>query len=79
MTIQVETERLPASWASALVNDDWSGYSEEECEQIQHYVANELAGLWCVSVEDDESFQQAPSYAPWLLAGTYATYVFHAS
>ena len=77
MTIQIETERLPAYWASALVNDDWSGYTEEDCEQIQHYAANELAGLECVNVEDDESFQLAPSYAPWLLAGTYATFVFY--
>lgn len=70
------TERLPSHWASALINDDWTGYSEEECEALQSFIANELNGLHCVGVEEDSSFQQAPSYYRWLLAGDYSTFTF---
>ena len=78
------TERLPSHWASALINDDWTGYSEEECEYLQSFIANELNGLHCVGVEDDSSFQLAPTYYRWLpglngfqpLAGDYSTFTF---
>ena len=69
-------ERLPSHWASALINDDWTGLEEEECEGLQSFIANELNGLNCVDVEGDSSFQLAPSYWPWLLAGHYSTFIF---
>ena len=73
---ETTTERLPSHWASALINGDWSSYSEEECEGLQSFIANELNGLDCIDVADDASFQQAPSYYRWLLAGDYSTFTF---
>ena len=74
--MQLTEERLPAHWASVLINDDWTGLDEQECEGLQSFIANELHGLQCVDVADDVSFQSAPSYYPWLLAGDYATFTF---
>ena len=74
--MEITTERLPSHWASALINDDWTGYSEGECEYLQGFIANELAGLICVDVADDSSFQQAPSYYSRMLAGEYSTFTF---
>ena len=74
--MQTTEERLPSHWASALINGDWSGYSEEECEGLLSFIANELNGLNCVDVKNDSSYQLPPSYYPWLLAGDYSTFVF---
>lgn len=30
---------LPSSWACALVNRDWSGYSKEEIKEIKEWMA----------------------------------------
>ena len=73
-------ERLPSHWASALVNDDWSGYDDEEIAQIRELL--QFSGLdkyFCSNVADDSSFQQCPSY--WspsygLLADDYSTFTF---
>ena len=70
------TERLPSHWAPALINGDWTGYSEEEEEYLQGFIANELAGLICVDVADDSSFQQAPSYYTRMKAGNFSTFTF---
>ncbi|GAB2750454.1 hypothetical protein GCM10027019_31400 [Melaminivora jejuensis] len=34
---------LPSSWASALINNDWSGYDQDEVAQIKTWVKK--AGL----------------------------------
>ena len=73
---ETTTERLPSHWASALINDDWSGYSEQECETLQSFIANELNGLDCIGVADDAEFQLAPTYYRCLLAGDYSTFTF---
>ena len=74
--METTTERLPSHWAAVLINDDWTGLEEEECEALQSFVANELNGLWCVDVADDASFQLAPSYYRRLKAGDYSTFTF---
>ena len=74
--MQLTEERLPSHWASALVNDDWTGYDAAEIEDIQMFLINELDGLRCLDVSDDSSYQLAPSYYPWLLAGNYSTFTF---
>ena len=73
-------ERLPSHWASALANDDWSGYDDEEITQIRELL--QFSGLdkyFCSNVADDSSFQQCPSY--WspsygLLPDDYSTFTF---
>ena len=74
--LETTTERLPSHWAPVLINDDWTGLEEQECETLQSFIANELCGLHCVDVADDSSFQLAPSYYSWLLAGDYSTFTF---
>jgi hypothetical protein len=69
--------RLPSHWASLIVNGDESGYEEDEMEEI----ADTLRSLdvWahrCVEVGDEAEFELAPSYMPWLLAGSYSTFTF---
>ena len=32
------TYELPAYWASALINNDWSGYDETEREEIKNWL-----------------------------------------
>jgi hypothetical protein len=36
--MQVITYKLPAYWASALINNDWSGYDKEEREEIKNWL-----------------------------------------
>lgn len=75
-----EEVQLPTYWASALINDDWSGYEEDEIGQIQDLLQlSDLKKYFCVDVKDDSGFQRCPSY--WsasfgLLDGDYSTYVF---
>ena len=73
---ETTTERLPSHWAPVLINGDWTGFEEEEEEALHRFIANELCGLVCVDVADDASFQLAPSYYSWLLAGDYSTFTF---
>ena len=72
--------RLPSHWASALINDDWSGYEKEEIEQINDVLFRSgLSKYFCCDVADDSSFQQCPSYWPQsyeLLDGNYSTFTF---
>jgi len=81
MTFQVIEEKLPIYWASFLINNDDSGLEPDELPTIQktiqflkdHYETN----LWCVDMKEDIHFELPPIYMNWLLAGDYATYVFH--
>lgn len=45
---------LPAYWASALINDDWTGTSDEEEHEIKHWLDWEQPG-YCCSVSDEEA------------------------
>ena len=78
--MKFEDYRLPSHWASALINDDWTGYDEDEIDTIQELLQGSgLTAYFCCDVADDESFQQCPSY--WspsygLLAGNYSTFTF---
>ena len=44
---------LPSHWASALVNDDPSGLSEEEYEELCQWERRGQPG-WCVDVGENE-------------------------
>lgn len=71
---------LPTTWASALINDDWSGYDEDEIIQINDVIFRSgLSKYRCVDVADDSEFMCCPSYWPTsyeLLDGDYSTYTF---
>ena len=72
--------RLPAHWAGALINDDWTGYDQQESDQIQNVLYHcGLDAKPCVDVSDESEFELPPSYMPssyGLFAGAYATFTF---
>ena len=72
--------RLPSHWACALINDDWTGYDQDEIDQIEDVLFRSgLSKYRCLDVADDASFQPCPSYWPAsyeLLAGDYSTFTF---
>ena len=72
--------RLPTHWASALINDDWTGYDYDEIKEIKDVLFyTGLNKYFCIDVADDSSFQQCQSYLSadyGLLAGNYSTFTF---
>lgn len=40
MSVEVIRYRLPVYWACALINDDYSGLSEEEIREIDAFLRN---------------------------------------
>ena len=71
---------LPTYWASALINDDWTGYEECDVDHIDDVLFRSgLSKYRCVAVADDSEFRRCPSYWPTsyeLLDGDYSTYTF---
>jgi hypothetical protein len=69
--------RLPMHWASCLINGDDSGLNENDIQAIDETL--ELLNLeasHCFDCSDENEFELAPSWAPWLQAGGYATFTF---
>ncbi|NDV80783.1 hypothetical protein [Bacteroides sp. 51] len=56
---------LPAHWASALINDDYSGYSDEDVNEIRQFLAETSGYPLC-----PEEFE--PGFMPFNDAGTKA-------
>ena len=50
------TYTLPTAFASVLINDDWTGCSEEDEEIITTILANELNSVHCVDVSEETFF-----------------------
>ena len=48
MTIEVDTVTMPAFWASALINDDRTGMSDEEEVAMDVYMKDIEADGWYV-------------------------------
>lgn len=53
--IETVTYILPSFWASALVNGDESGFSDEDSEALEAWLTHEGVGS-CVDVGQEESF-----------------------
>lgn len=69
--------KLPAHWASYLINDDASSfdlYDDGAREAARIDILTE--GLWCVAVSDDADFTWGSYDCPDELAGDYCTYTF---
>ena len=47
---------LPDHWTSGLINDDWTGYDEEEHLTILNFIKEELIGMAIVDVSQDTQF-----------------------
>ena len=69
--------RLPMYWASCLINGDDSGLDENDIQAIDETLGLlNLEASHCVDCSDENEFERAPAWAPWLLAGGYATFTF---
>ena len=78
---QIVEVRLPTWFACPLINDDWTGCTDQERELIRHVLIDwlDLADYHCTDVGDDVGFQWAPPSflsSCGLLGGDYATYTF---
>ena len=78
--IKTTDYELPSHWASALINDDWTGLEDDEIKQINDVLGwLGLKSYFCLDVADDHGFHRAPSYYPasyGLLDGDYSTFTF---
>ena len=72
--------RLPSHWATALINDDWTGLDDDEIRIIRELLSSTgLNAYFCCDVADDSSFQRVPSYfgpSYELEDGEYSTFTF---
>jgi hypothetical protein len=55
--IKTETYHLPSYWASALINADESGLTDQEQSDINKWVADTKPG-YCVGCSEDSYFGQ---------------------
>lgn len=53
--MQTTTYTLPDFWASALINDDATGLSDAEHEQLNEWLLDYKPGH-CIAVSDDPEF-----------------------
>lgn len=53
--IKTETYILPSYWASALINDDYSGLSEQDEQDLNKWLKRVKAG-YCVGCSDEPYF-----------------------
>lgn len=76
--MKVEQIKLPAHWASALVNGDRSGMTDEDEVELDEYLAcnPELHGI--VSCEDDTSLERF-NFVGKTLSCDVITYTYHVS
>ena len=69
--MKTETYVLPSHWASALINDDYSGYTDEEAMEIKDF-CEDLGP--CLDVTDEEEFSWTNDANG--LGGSVATFTF---
>jgi hypothetical protein len=63
MTIEVDTITMPAFWATALINDDRTGMSDEEEAAMDVYMKDiEADGWYVVDVVRDEDGNSEPRF-----------------
>lgn len=74
MSIEVIRYKLPVYWACALINDDYSGLSEEEIREINAFLRN--AGGYVVDVDwETQGFYHCNDAGT--LPGECADFIFH--
>jgi hypothetical protein len=49
--------KLPIYWASALINDDWSGLDDRDEQDLKDWLESNSLG-WCSGVSEDYEFSQ---------------------
>lgn len=75
--IEITELILPAFWASALINADLSGFSDEEESQLNQVLENYLPG-YCVACSEESEFRwRHDATSVGVLACDCLTYTFH--
>ena len=54
--IKVVTRAIPANWAPALVNDDWTGLDVVDIFDAREFLEDDLQGMRCVGIEEGDEF-----------------------
>jgi len=72
---QIVELTLFSHWASALINDDFSGLSDEEAVIVNDFMI-EFDFLYCVDVKDDNHFTNTHDMHGGM-AGDCSTFIFH--
>lgn len=74
MSIKVIRYRLPSYWACPLINDDYTGLTDEECEEIKRFL--EAAEGYPVDVDwGTQGFYRCNDAGT--LPGECADFIFH--
>lgn len=76
--MKTHTYTLPTHWASAFINDDWSGITDDlEEEAMMQFLANEVRGYYCTGVSEDSSFVKYHDAADYgVLASDCSEFIF---
>lgn len=74
MSVEVIRYRLPVYWACALINDDYTGLEDKECEKIKRFL--EIAEGYPVDVDwETQGFYHCNDAGT--LPGECADFIFH--
>ena len=49
----IDTVTIAGHWLPAIVNDDWSGLTDDDCEQLEEYLKGQPVGMMVECVEFD--------------------------
>ena len=77
--MQIETYELPAFWASALINSDYSGMDEADEEALEAWMTDTFVGVHstCVDVAYETGFTRWHDANLYVKACEAATFTFH--
>ena len=75
MAIKTTDYTLPDFWASALINDDATGLTDEEHEQLNDWLLQAKPGV-CINVSDEPEFVQGHDARGYVLACNCLTITF---
>ena len=54
--IKTDTYTLPAFWAGALINGDYTGLTDAEETEIDQWLSDNVAAGWAVDVSEETFF-----------------------
>lgn len=72
---ETETYELPAFWASALINHDWTGLEDEDAEALLLWL-EDVAPDYCIDVSDEPFFTKWHDAQKYALACDCLVYTF---
>lgn len=73
--MKTETYELPAFWASALINDDWTRLEDEDESALKAWLKDVKPG-YCVDVSDETFFTKWHDAQEYVLACDCLVFTF---